>query len=89
MITSSKRQSFGIAAVDLGSPISEAPSDVLNPMEWEHAVSMDTFFSAGGRENFSKTELKMMWDSKRLYISLICHEQEARVMRPSDKNPLI
>ncbi|MCI5650323.1 MAG: TIM-barrel domain-containing protein [Fusicatenibacter sp.] len=88
MITSRKRQSFGIAAVDLGAPAPEVPSITADPAEWEHAVSMDTFYSAGGRETVSETELQMMWDSERLYMNLMCREQAERVLRPSDENPL-
>ena len=49
---------------------------------------MDTFYSAGGRETVSSTNLRMMWDQKNLYLYLICYEKEARVSRPSDENVL-
>ena len=49
MITTRKKQSFGIAAVELGAPVSTVPSIPVNLNEWEHAVLMDTFYSAGGR----------------------------------------
>lgn len=88
MITSNMKQSFGIAAVDLGNPIAAAPSAAFDAAEWEQAVLMDTFYSAGGRETVSKTELKMMWDRERLYINLKCYEQAERVVRPTDKNAL-
>ena len=48
MITTRKKQSFGIAAVELGAPVSAVPSIPVNLNEWEHAVLMDTFYSAGG-----------------------------------------
>ena len=44
MITTRKKQSFGIAAVELGAPVSTVPSIPVNLNEWEHAVLMDTFF---------------------------------------------
>lgn len=43
MITTRKKQSFGIAAVELGAPVSTVPSIPVNLNEWEHAVLMDTF----------------------------------------------
>ena len=46
MITTRKKQSFGIAAVELGAPVSTVPSIPVNLNEWEHAVLMDTFYSA-------------------------------------------
>ena len=88
MITTRKKQSFGIAAVELGAPVSTVPSIPVNLNEWEHAVLMDTFYSAGGRETVSSTNLRMMWDQKNLYLYLICYEKEARVSRPSDENVL-
>lgn len=88
MITTRKKQSFGIAAVELGAPVSAVPSIPVNLNEWEHAVLMDTFYSAGGRETVSSTNLRMMWDQKNLYLYLICYEKEARVSRPSDENVL-
>ena len=88
MITTRKKQSFGIAAVELGAPVSTGPSIPVNLDEWEHAVLMDTFYSAGGRETVSSTNLRMMWDQKNLYLYLICYEKEARVSRPSDENVL-
>ena len=48
MITTRKKQSFGIAAVELGAPVSTVPSIPVNLNEWEHAVLMDTFYSAVG-----------------------------------------
>lgn len=54
MITTRKKQSFGIAAVELGAPVSTVPSIPVNLNEWEHAVLMDTFYSAGGRETVFK-----------------------------------
>ena len=47
MITTRKKQSFGIATVELGAPVSTVPSIPVNLNEWEHAVLMDTFYSAG------------------------------------------
>lgn len=88
MITTRKKQSFGIATVELGAPVSTVPSIPVNLNEWEHAVLMDTFYSAGGRETVSSTNLRMMWDQKNLYLYLICYEKEARVSRPSDENVL-
>ena len=58
MITTRKKQSFGIAAVELGAPVSTVPSIPVNLNEWEHAVLMDTFYSAGGRETVSSTNLR-------------------------------
>ncbi|MDD7739545.1 MAG: glycoside hydrolase family 31 protein [Fusicatenibacter sp.] len=88
MITSRKKQSFGIAVVDLGSPVLTPPTVPVDPAEWEDAVSMNTFYSAGGRRAVSETELQMMWDDRNLYLNVICHEQAQRVLRPSDKDPL-
>ena len=72
MITTRKKQSFGIAAVELGAPVSTVPSIPVNLNEWEHAVLMDTFYSAGGRETVSSTNLRMMWDQKNLWKICIC-----------------
>ena len=35
MITTRKKQSFGIAAVELGAPVSTVPSIPVNLNEWE------------------------------------------------------
>lgn len=35
MITTRKKQSFGIAAVELGAPVSAVPSIPVNLNEWE------------------------------------------------------
>ena len=88
MITTRKKQSFGIAAVELGAPVSAVPSIPVSAEEWEHAALMDTFYSAGGRETISHTTLQMMWDQENLYLYLICYEKEGRVSRPSDENVL-
>ena len=84
MITTRKKQSFGIAAVELGAPVSAVPSIPVNLNEWEHAVLMDTFYSAGGRETVSSTNLRMMWDQKNLYLYLICYEKEAAEILESE-----
>lgn len=83
-----RKQSFGIAAVDLGKPVVQAPSVPVISEEWNQAALMNTFYSAGGRATVSDTRLQMMWDQDRLYIYLICYEKEGRVSRPSDENVL-
>ena len=50
----------------------------MNLNEWEHAVLMDTFYSAGGRETVSHKSTDDV-GSENLYLYSICYEKEARV----------
>ena len=69
MITTRKKQSFGIAAVELGAPVSAVPSIPVNLNEWEHAVLMDTFYSAGGRDRFEYKSTDDVGSEKSVSVS--------------------
>ena len=70
MITTRKKQSFGIAAVELGAPVSTVPSIPVNLNEWEHAVLMDTFLQRRRkRDRFKYKPTDDVGSEKSVFVS--------------------
>ena len=69
MITTRKKQSFGIAAVELGAPVSTVPSIPVNLNEREHAVLMDTLQCRRKRDRFKYKSTDDVGSEKSVFVS--------------------
>ena len=87
MNTNSKTNAtYGIGVVYLGKSLSLSGTTSLDLIDLNNTVTLDSFFSAGGREVISSTTARMGWDKDKLYIKVTCFENSPRVLRPADKN---
>ncbi len=78
--------SYGIGVVYLGEEVKNQGKPELKSEEWNCAATLDSFYSAGGRETVSSTEAKMRWDTENLYVRITCRENSPRVLRPVNGN---
>ena len=70
MITTRKKQSFGIAAVELGAPVSTVPSIPVNLNEWEHAVLNGYFLQRRRkRDRFKYKPTDDVGSEKSVFVS--------------------